>query len=163
MEIVELYGKRYQVIMRTHRTKRQKSFHPVHRGAPGNLLGRQLTVIHGNGGRSEVADNWSETLETTGWTGYTVLLQRQGEVPDRPEQQRLKRASAAATQIDDEDIYDEGDGSFELVDDDDEHDLPAGQLGPQPAHGDLCSDVSPRPHRLHGIIVVYFGMIGRGR
>ena len=33
-DIVELYGKRYQVVMRNHRTTRRKSFHPVHRGAP---------------------------------------------------------------------------------------------------------------------------------
>eukprot|EP00435_Cladocopium_sp_Y103_P003886 s4893_g1.t1 len=99
MEVVELYGKRYQVVMRNHRTTRRKSFHPVHRGAPGNLLGRRLTVTYGGGGRSEVDDDWSETWETSGWTGYTLFLQRKGEVPDRPAQQRQNSApSAAATQ-----------------------------------------------------------------
>ena len=85
VDIVELFGKRYQVVMRNHRTTRRKSFHPVHQGAPGNLMGRRLTVIYGGGGRSEVADNWSETWETSGWTGYTLFLQRIVEGPHRPE------------------------------------------------------------------------------
>ena len=84
MDVVELFGNQYRVVMRNHRTSRRRSFHPVHRGAPGNLLGRRFTVIHGNGRRSEVADNWSETWDTTGWTGYTLFLQRLPEEPQQP-------------------------------------------------------------------------------
>ena len=126
MDVVELFGKRYQVVMRNHRTSRRRSFHPVHRGAPGNLLGRRFTVIHGNGRRSEVADNWSETWETTGWTGYTLFLQRLPEEPQQPATSSQSSTQPAATTQLDEDA--DGDGSFELVEDED----PGGQgQGPQ--------------------------------
>ena len=132
MDVVELFGKRYRVVMRNHRTSRRRSFHPVHRGAPGNLLGRRLTVIHGNGRRSEVADNWSESWETTGWTGYTLFLQRLPEEPQQPATSSQSSTQPVATTQLDEDA--EGDGSFELVEDDD----PGGQgQGPQ-----LRADVS---------------------
>ena len=126
MDVVELFGKRYRVVMRNHRTSRRRSFHPVHRGAPGNLLGRRLTVIHGNGRRSEVADNWSESWETTGWTGYTLFLQRLPEGLQQPAtSSQSSTQPVATTQLDEEA---EGDGSFELVEDDD----PGGQgQGPQ--------------------------------
>ena len=82
-------------------------------------------MIHGNGRRSEVADNWSETWETTGWTGYTLFLQRLPEEPQQPAtSSQSSTQPAALTQLD-EDA--EGDGSFELVEDDD----PGGQ-GPGP-------------------------------
>ena len=114
MDVVRLCGKRYRVVMRNHRTTRRRSFHPVHRGAPGNLLGRRLTVIHGGGGRSEVADNWSETWETSGWTGYTLFLQRIVEEPQRPGNQSQNGAQQVAeTQLDEI----EEDDSFELVED----------------------------------------------
>ena len=126
MDVVELFGKRYRVVMRNHRTSRRRSFHPVHRGAPGNLLGRRLTVIHRDGRRSEVADNWAEAWETTSWTGYTLFLQRLQEEPQQPATSSQSSTQPAATTQLDEDA--EGDGSFELVEDD----APGGQdSGPQ--------------------------------
>ena len=124
MDVVELFGKRYRVVMRNDRTSRRRSFHPVHRGAPGNLLGRRFTVIHGNGRRSEVADNWSETWDTTGWTGYTLFLQRLPEEPQQPTTSSQSSTQPAATTQLDEDA--EADGSFELVEDDDPGDQGAG-------------------------------------
>ena len=79
-------------------------------------MGRRFTVIHGGGRRSEVADNWSETWETTGWTGYTLFLQRLVDGPPQPaDQSQSSTQPAAVTQLD-EDV--EEDGSFELVEDD---------------------------------------------
>ena len=98
------------MVMRNHRTTRRRIFHPVHHGAPGNLLGRRFTVIHGGWRRSEVADNWPETWETTGWTAYTLFLQRLGEGLQRPATQSQSSTQQAATTQLDEDG--EGDGSF---------------------------------------------------
>ena len=109
MDVVELFGKRYPVVVRNHRTSRRRSFHPV------QSIGRRFTVIHGGGRRSEVADNWSETWETTGWTGYTLFLQRLVDGPPQPaDQSQSSTQPAAGTQLD-EDV--EEDGSFELVED----------------------------------------------
>eukprot|EP00435_Cladocopium_sp_Y103_P075821 s366_g66.t1 len=101
-------------------TTRRRSFHPVHRASPGNLLGRRFTVIFGSGGRSEAADNWSETWETSGWTGYTLFLQRKDGQPDRPNRsEQPQQNDAAATQL--EAGSEHGDGSFELITDDGQH------------------------------------------
>ena len=103
-------------------------------------MGRRFTVIHGGGRRSEVADNWSETWETTGWTGYTLFLQRQVEgPPQHANQSQSSTQQAAETQLDE---AVEEDGSFELVEDDEgSGDVPARQEGPGsgPHHGDRSS------------------------
>ena len=119
MDVVELFGKRYQVVMRNHRTSRRRSFHPVHRGAPGNLLGRRFTVIHGNGRRSEVVYNWRQPVGRATRCFFNDFQPNLNNL-------RLQSSTqpAATTQLD-EDA--EGDGSFELVEDDD----PGGQ-GPEP-------------------------------